>query len=273
MPLPVLTKSLAGRIQQVLFSFQIAGAKAVQHYPNNPFDMHLQHFGGATAYAARAIQGDGWWNRVVGFERETASLLDPILSFFRSHHLCFYLDMDPTTLTEEIARLLIEKNLYPTPNGPFLYGLPQMSDPEPLFSNVEVRETQDVDLFLDLWADGFEFPRNDLTNMLRQLKKGSFSLPENHLYLAYVDGLPAGIGALYIKDGIGHLNAGATLPHFRNRGCHTALTAHRIAAAAQAQCELVTGDTGSPGSRSQHHMERAGLRIAFTRIMWVSRET
>jgi hypothetical protein len=272
MQLPVLTQPLAHRIQDTLFSMQIAGARAVQKQTGNPLDMHLQQFGLATAYAAYAIPGGGWWNRVVGFERETISQLDEILSFFRTHHLCFYLDMGPTTLTEDLARLLIEKNLYPTPNGPFLYGLLQTSHAMSPGENIEVKETQNVDLFLNLWADGFEFPSDDMTNMLRQLKKALFSLPENHLYIAYVDDTPAGIGALYINDGIGHLNAGATLPRFRNRGCHAALTAHRISAAAHAQCSLVTGDTGRLGSKSQNHLERAGLQVAFTRITWVSRQ-
>jgi hypothetical protein len=271
MQFPVLTKSLAYRIQHVLFSLQISGAKAVQQHPDNPLGMHLQQFGSATVYAARAIPGGGWWNRVIGFERETVPLLDEILSFFRTQHLRFYLDMAPTALTEDLARLLVEHGLYPAPNGPFLYGLPQVRNHHLVSEQVVVRETQDIDMFLDLWADGFEFPHNDLTSTLRQLKKGLFTLPENHLYVAYLDGAPAAIGALYIKDGIGHLHAGATLPGFRNRGCHSTLTAHRIAEAAQAQCELITSDTGSLGSKSQNHLEQAGLRIAFTRIMWVGR--
>ncbi|MEO7018737.1 MAG: hypothetical protein ABI234_01130 [Ktedonobacteraceae bacterium] len=32
-------------------------------------------------------------------------------------------------------------------------------------------------------------------------------------------------------------------------------------------CEFVTGDTGSLGSKSQTHMQRAGLQIAFTRSL------
>ncbi|MGH2482697.1 MAG: hypothetical protein ACRDHW_23870, partial [Ktedonobacteraceae bacterium] len=184
-------------------------------------------------------------------------------------HLRFYLDMNPISLRENLAEQLIERGFCPAPNGPFLYGLPSISSHEVQAADIEVRETRDVDLFLELWAESFEFPRDSFTNTLKDLKRGPFSLPENHLYIAYVEGMPAAIGALYIKDGIGHLNAGGTLPAFRKRGCHTALTTHRIAASARFHCELMTGDTGSLGSISQVHMQQAGLQIAFTRITWV----
>ena len=148
---------------------------------------------------------------MVGFDAENIAQLDDILAFFRASHLRFYLDMDPISLRENLAGQLIERGFCPAPNGPFLYGLPSVSSHEAQATDIKVRETRDVDLFLELWAESFEFPRDSFTNTLKDLKRGPFFLPENHLYIAYVKGMPAAIGALYIKDGIGHINAGGTI--------------------------------------------------------------
>ncbi|MGH2482112.1 MAG: hypothetical protein ACRDHW_20875, partial [Ktedonobacteraceae bacterium] len=86
MQLPAMTKVLACRIQNVLFSLQTSGMAAAQQYADNPYDIQLQHFGKATAYATRAIPGGGWWNRVVGFDAENIAQLDDILAFFRASH-------------------------------------------------------------------------------------------------------------------------------------------------------------------------------------------
>jgi hypothetical protein len=102
---------------------------------------------------------------------------------------------------------------------------------------------------------------------------GWFTLPENRRYVAYAGGVAAAMAALFIHDGIGHLNVGATLPAYRGRGIHLALTNRRIADTAKAGCDLVIGDTGGFGSTSQNNMERAGLRIAYTRVTMLNART
>src|SRR5436189_180221 len=52
------------------------------------------------------------------------------------------------------------------------------------------------------------------------------------LYVAFVDGDPAGAGALSILDGVGHLANVATIPALRGRGVQTALIRRRIRDAA-----------------------------------------
>ena len=64
-----------------------------------------------------------------------------------------------------------------------------------------------------------------------------------------------------IRDGIGHLTAGATLPQFRRRGCQKALIERRLADAHEEGCDLALGNA-APYSGSRHNMERAGMRTA-----------
>jgi len=87
------------------------------------------------------------------------------------------------------------------------------------------------------------------------------------LYVAYVDGRPAGAGALYIADGIGHLANAATATELRGRGAQTALIRRRIRDAAAAGCTLVSSGAAA-GSQSLRNLERAGLRVVYVKTAW-----
>jgi hypothetical protein len=67
--------------------------------------------------------------------------------------------------------------------------------------------------------------------------------------------------------GVGLLANSATVPAFRQRGCQTALIRRRLADAAEQGCELVAAQCAFGGA-SQRNLERAGLRIAYTKAVW-----
>jgi hypothetical protein len=125
----------------------------------------------------------------------------------------------------------------------------------------------EVKLVATLWADGFELGSGEDRESGMCLRSGWFRVPENRLYVASVGEQPAAMAALYIRDGIGFLNVGATLPAYRGHGLHTALTARRVTDAAQAGCELVIGETGF-GAISHRHMQRCGMALAYNELIW-----
>ena len=89
-------------------------------------------------------------------------------------------------------------------------------------------------------------------------------------YLASYQKEPAGIGALFIKDGIATLAAAATLLNIRNKGIHSALLKQRIYQANLQKCDLIVGQAKF-GSVSQNNMERVGLSIAYTKEIWIKK--
>jgi len=89
--------------------------------------------------------------------------------------------------------------------------------------------------------------------------------PGTRLFTALVGGRAAGTGELFITDDVAWLSADATLPEFRRRGVHGALQRHRLMLAAQAGCRLAVTEA-APGGPSQRNMERAGFRVAYTRL-------
>jgi hypothetical protein len=270
-PIPVMTPDLTLRLDGVRGRLALAGMAAVQALPSNPYDVQIAPFGPVTAYRVGAAPPDGWWNRVVGPAGDTTdSELDGLLAFYRDPGLQGYLDLNPLTWTADLARRLAARGLYAVPNGTILYGLPHAMDLAPP-AGVAIRELglEGADLFADLWAAGFELGADANGDLLKHIRRGAFVVPGLHRYVVYEGDTPAAMAALYIHDGIGYLNVGATLPAFRRRGYHTLLTRHRSAMAAQAGCTLLMGYTAGFGTASQNNMERAGLQIAFNVTTWV----
>jgi hypothetical protein len=87
------------------------------------------------------------------------------------------------------------------------------------------------------------------------------------LYLARVEGRPAAAATLYVHDRVGYLADAATAPAFRRHGLHVALLRQRICDTATSGVEFIFSGA-EPMSTSHRNMERAGLRLHFTRAKW-----
>jgi len=86
-------------------------------------------------------------------------------------------------------------------------------------------------------------------------------------FLAEIDGQPVATAALAIHEGVALLAGSSTIPGWRRRGAQRALLAARLDHAARIGCDLAMICT-APGGESQRNSERAGFRIAYTRIKW-----
>jgi GNAT superfamily N-acetyltransferase len=97
--------------------------------------------------------------------------------------------------------------------------------------------------------------------------------PNWHLYMSFNGEQPAGTGGLYVRDGIGYLDFGATHPDFRRRGGQTGLLSARIQAAFDAGCNEIVTMTGEavPGDEqhSYRNIQRAGFEEAYLRENWI----
>ena len=96
--------------------------------------------------------------------------------------------------------------------------------------------------------------------------------PRWRTYLAYDAETPVGAGALFLRDGLGWLGLGATVPSHRGRGAQNALLARRIADGMEAGARSLVTETGQPaaGEEAAHpsyrNILRAGFRIAYLRM-------
>ncbi|MHB1310663.1 MAG: GNAT family N-acetyltransferase [Gemmatimonadaceae bacterium] len=86
-------------------------------------------------------------------------------------------------------------------------------------------------------------------------------------FVAELDGMIAGTGAMAVHDGVALLAGASTIPASRGRGVQSALLGARLEFAAAHGCDLAMMGA-APGSTSQTNAERQGFRIAYTRTKW-----
>jgi GNAT superfamily N-acetyltransferase len=84
-------------------------------------------------------------------------------------------------------------------------------------------------------------------------------------WFAFDDGEPGSGGAMNVRGKLALLFADATLESHRGKGLHLALIRARLKHAAELGCDLATASV-VPGSISQRNYERAGFRIAYTKL-------
>jgi GNAT superfamily N-acetyltransferase len=107
-----------------------------------------------------------------------------------------------------------------------------------------------------------DFPRDVLRNAINDMEQAA----DTRRYLALIDGVPVGTGAIRMSDGVAHFAGAATLPAYRRRGVQTALIAARLAGALEAGCAIATVTTG-PGTRSQQNLQSRGFDLLYTRAI------
>ncbi len=90
-----------------------------------------------------------------------------------------------------------------------------------------------------------------------------------HIYMGFADGEPAATGALFVDQGVGWCDFGATSPKFRRRGGQRAMLAARIQAARDLGCDLIATETGEAvegdAQHSYHNIQWAGFEESYLR--------
>ncbi|MFF2907865.1 N-acetyltransferase [Paenibacillus sp. NPDC057934] len=267
MSLPIVNKELAKRLQQAEISFFTSRIASIGERSGNPMGVEIRRFGTATGYY---IQEMPWalFNSVKGITDAEKDLLEEIADFYRARDRSFQIEIDPSESSPVLLGRLASMELYPHSFQSVLYGLP-LAEPAQLPVNITVTEVVDEDLF-DTYAEvhclasgmSLDAKGHFISNNIGLLRHTGWKL-----FLGFWEGQAAAVAAMYIDEGIASCALAATLPAFRGRGLQSTLLQSRLHEAYKAGCELVAGQAAY-GSVSQNNMERAGLRIAWTRVLW-----
>ena len=126
---------------------------------------------------------------------------------------------------------------------------------------------RDVNAYVDTAAQGWSSEGAELAAFVRGYAAITVAARGTHTFVAELEGRPVAAAALVMHGGVAILAGASTIPEFRGRGAQSALLATRLRAAADAGCDLAMMGA-LPGSASQRNAERAGFRIAYTRIKW-----
>ena len=269
MLLPAMTPQLARRIDQNDIDYSLSRLEGMQQAQGNPLQIEIKRYGNVNAFLIETWPNFWYGNKVLGLEPSSEIYLDEIVDLFARHNLSFRFEIMPGNLNSSLASRLHKLRFCQMSFNTAVYGQPALAVRASPNQQVQVREVRpnEIDLFLDLYQDGFELPRlhhQERESVLSWLERAKSSL---YLCIAHIDGIPGGVGILYTENGIGLLADAATLPEFRGMGCHTAIIHHRIAQAEKQECDLLTSFVEF-GSTSHLNLEKAGLRVAYTKSIW-----
>lgn len=263
--LPTISRELTLRLERVWAYERSARTTGNMNRPGNPLGAGLLRLGNAVATRAANAPGDPWLNRTANLTHEEIPHLDDLFAFYREAGARGHLELCPATASDELMRSLAERGAHQVGFHTVTYGLPTRSVPAPA-PGVEVHEIgrEELDTFLEVNQRGFGLPVE-----YAPLFRFWYDLAGWRLYLATVDGAPAGAAILVMADGVGYMASGATVPEARGRGVQKAMLYQRIADAARAGCEILFGQCAF-GSISHHNQEVCGLRTAYTKAVWIT---
>jgi GNAT superfamily N-acetyltransferase len=269
MLLPAMTRQLAQRIEQNDIDYSLSRLEGMQQAEGNPLGIEINRYGNVNAFLIRHLPNFWYGNKVLGLEPSSEIYLDEIVDMFAKYNLSFRFEILPGNLNSSLASRLHKLRFGQMGFNTAVYGRPALVENVSSNKQINVREVRpnEIDVFLDLYQDGFDLPRlNHIEKeaVLSWLQRAKSSV---YLCIADIDDTPAGVGILYTENGIGLLADATTLPDFRGRGCHTAMIQHRIAQAEKQTCDLLTSFVEF-GSTSHLNLERAGLRVAYTKSLW-----
>ena len=273
MDFPLVTKELALRVGRSEADHVVSWLECMKTYEGNSFGIEMRQFGQAVALVNTEMTLGPMFNRVLGFGEADIGFLEEIIQFYEGYDIACRIDINPYDTSPALFKQLAAFEFRPFRFHAHLYGLPQNALTAELTPGIKAREIRREELssWAQIWREGYaeslgvpEATADKIADAARQL----YGQPGWGLYLAFAGEQPAAAGALYIQDRVASLLVGATLPAFRRRGCQKALLGARMAEAARQGCDLVAAQSALD-TTSQHNMERAGMRIAYTRAFWL----
>ena len=265
--LPVIDEHLAKRIKQSEVDYFTSRILSIGERVGNPEGVEVKYFGSATACYIKTMPW-GLFNSVKGFSSDDIDQIENIIQFYNERKRAFQLDINPIDSSTSMLKQLAQYGLYQEGFHSVLYGLPNKEEPL-LSQNIKIREVKNVEDF-EHYAEihcvgsgmSVDHKHHFINNNIGLLNRTGWKI-----FLASLNDIPAAVAVMHISNNIASCTLAATAPEFRNNGLQTALLQRRLYEAHLANCELVVAQA-SFGSTSQHNMERAGMRIAWTRAVW-----
>ncbi|MGE7764926.1 GNAT family N-acetyltransferase [Peribacillus sp. NPDC096540] len=264
-----MNNGLADTLEQTEVDALYSRLTAIKGISGNPMDVEIQWFGNATAFSVKKIPGPSF-NTVKGLQDGDEMVVERIVEFYEKREIPVRFELTPAHASPDLMAYLAKAGFNQSDFHTTLYA-PLSQEIEPIDSKISIRRLKrdEFSIFADIYTQGFQMP----AFLKSGIAANNEILYDNEhwtFYLASVGNEPAGIGVLFTKDESATLAAAATVPHLRNHGVQTALIKKRLTQANSLHCKLAVGQARF-GSVSQNNMERAGLKIAYTKAIWTKK--
>jgi len=268
---------LAARIERAETELMAASSRAIGERHGAPvFQFALG--GGFATYAGP----DSPFNKVSGLGFQgipTADELAEVEDRFAEHDTPVSFEIS-TLADPGLAGLLTERGYRLVSCENVLLRRLEPTDAAERVRGIDVRRAESqLGVWLDVAVDASlhpdtagiaqhdSFPRDSLERAELALADAGA-----RLYLATIDGQPAGAAGIRLAGEIAQLTGAGTLPAFRRRGVQRALAHTRLSDARAAGCSYAVVTT-QPGSTSHANMQRTGFDLAYSRAVLVKAPT
>jgi hypothetical protein len=265
----VLNGGLVEAIEQSEVDVLHSRLSAIKGINGNPMDVDIQKFGNATAFSVKNIPGPSF-NLVKGFRDGDEKVVSDIIDYYHGREIPVRFELTPAHASPALLTYLSEVGFYQNDFKTTLYA-ELSSEIKSIDPQITLRRLKrnEFELYAEIYVKGFQMPEF-LKDGIAQNNEVLYDNDNWNFFLASINEEPAGIGVLFNGNGIATLAAAATVPDLRSKGVHTAFIQERINQAKLLNCTLVVGQAKF-ASVSQNNMERAGMKVAYTRAIWVKR--
>lgn len=244
--------------------YTLARLQVLERLPGNPVGIAYRRIeGGVVALMARHLPVP-YFNSVIGLGAGHEGHVAPLLAWYRENGVAPRFEVVPGLATADLCRELSRLGCYQSGFHTSLICEPDAERPASPAVELVTRAT--LDEFLETHAAGWGVP--DPAGF-KANTRGWLEQPGWSLYLARADGKAAATGVLYVHGKVGYCADAATVRAFRGRGLQTALLRRRIADASTAGVDFICSGAEFL-SGSHRNMQRAGMRVQFTRAVWTA---
>jgi hypothetical protein len=261
---------MRARIESCTAAFHTRWLELLRDHPGNPSGVEIRRFGDdVVATSASKCADVGWMQHVSGLSPDEAAVVAKVAAWYHAKMIRPRFEITPALEFDVLSAALTDVGARQTGFIDVLWSRAEPPD-RVATGDVTVRVIEpggdDAQRFARVLLGGHEVPDDTFTEHWAAVALWPAE-PEWWCYLAEIDGEPVAASALIVTDGIGYLANAATLPAGRQRGCQQALIHQRMRDAAASGCELFL-TMANPGSVSHRNLERAGLGVAYTKVMW-----
>lgn len=245
----------------------VSRLKAIQSIRGNPVGVHQLVKGTTHAFAVKHIPGPAF-NTVRGLNHHDLRHIEEIFHFYENLSINFRIEVTPLNSSEALFRKLAELGFYHSDFHASFIGEVNSLESKSITPSIEIRSLKkgEFDLFASIYVAAFGLP-DFIQDGIKQNNEVLFEVPGWEFYIAYKQKEPVGIAVLYVQGELATLAAAATLPRYRNMGVQSALLKKRIEIAIEKGARYITSEAAY-GSGSHRNMERAGLKLAYTKAIW-----
>jgi hypothetical protein len=203
------------------------------------------------------------FNRAIGLGTETPVSGDSIRAVCAAYAEYgaggYFINVFEDDLTEDARDAIEELGLVRRRNWMKFIRDPDPPHAVPTDLRIEEVRSADAEDFARIACDAFE-----MSPATRPLVAGLAHDPRWHLFLSFDGETPAGTGGLFVDQGLGWLDWGATDTAFRRRGSQGAIMAARIALGRALHCRSLITETGEAVEGDPQHSYGNILRAGFS---------